>query len=101
MLQNPLIHVTKAFLFPRSTLLLKVYSDLTIAELKPFYVIFAVKIVNDGANNRLITLGPAYNKLGYNEHILITNSFFCIILLVVSGTQCTYLRLRHVAFAII
>ena len=96
MLQNPLITTTKAFLFPRSTLLLKVCSDLTIAELKLFYVIFAVKIVNDGANNRLITLGPAYNKFGYNEHILITNSFFCIILLVVSRTQCIYFRLPHV-----
>ena len=60
-----------------------------------------------------ITLGPAYNEFGYNEHpaitsrflctILIdsnvkksgynehpptTSSFFCIFLLVVSGTQC-------------
>ena len=57
-------------------------------------------------------LGPAYNEFGYNEHLiitsrfkiidcgvkkfcynenqLITSSFFCIFLLVVSGTQCIW-----------
>ena len=69
-----------------------------------------------GAENKrtqrtYITLGPAYNeypaktsrflciriiecnvrKFGYNEHPLKTSSFFCIFLLVVSGTQCTYI----------
>ena len=33
------------------------------------------------------TLGPAYNEFGYNEHLLITNSFFCIFLLVVSDSS--------------
>ena len=31
-------------------------------------------------------------KLCYNEYPLITSSFFCIVLLVVSGTQCTTQR---------
>ena len=44
----------------------------------------------------LNTLGPTYNEfgyneqisLGYNEHLLVTSSFFCNFSLLVSGTQC-------------
>ena len=67
---------------------------------------------------KLITLGPAYNKFGNNEHSAIASRFlcikiidchvkqfsysehpptmpglFCIVLLVVSGTNCTWLKL--------
>ena len=70
---------------------------------------------------RAVTLGPAYNEFGYNEHppttsrflcikIIESNvkkfgyyehpptasSFLCIYLLVVSGTQCTdFIYLKH------
>ena len=38
-------------------------------------------------------------KFGYNEHPLplAMNSFFCIFLLVVSGTQCTWLRRKKMS----
>ena len=35
-------------------------------------------------------LVPAYNEFSYNKHPPTTSSFLCIFLLVVSGTQCTY-----------